>query len=263
MKVSVKELSCSIQGTKIIQGINLEIKSGEFIGLVGPNGSGKSTLLKNLYRTLQPDSGQVHVDCKNLYQMSHKETAKNLAVVSQETSAVFDFTVTEIVHMGRHPHKKMFAPDTAEDTRIVESALDKVGLLALAKRSFMSLSGGEKQRVLIARALAQQANIIILDEPTNHLDIHYQLQIMEIVKQLGITVLAAIHDLNIASIYCDSLCIIHDGKVAVTGTPEEVLTPSIINQYFDVFADVTLHPVIGKPVITYIPGMLVSLNSVS
>ncbi|MDR3209987.1 MAG: ABC transporter ATP-binding protein [Oscillospiraceae bacterium] len=233
--------------------VTLDVKRGEFVGLIGPNGSGKSTVLKNLYRALTPDKGAVTLDGDDLFRLSHKLSAQKLGVVGQENDVPFDFLVEEIVAMGRSPHKKLFDADTPEDKRIVHHALEHLGMESMAKRSYLNLSGGEKQRVLIARVIAQEADFLLLDEPTNHLDISYQLQIFDFVRRLRVTVLSAIHDLNMAALYCDRLFVLKGGKVVLTGTPEEVLTPENLLEVYGVRCDTAVHPVTGKLTITYIP----------
>jgi iron complex transport system ATP-binding protein len=252
MKLAIEHVSCTIMDTSIIQDISIHIKDGQFVGIIGPNGSGKSTLLKIASRILKPNAGVVRLDGQHLYELSPKKAAQEMAVVSQETDLTFDFSVQEIVLMGRHPHKGFFQSDTDEDLRIVNEALERVGMQGYEERSFMSLSGGEKQRVLIARALAQQAKLIILDEPTNHLDIRHQLQLMDLVKKLNVTVLAALHDLNLASNYCDYLYVIQNGQVVMSGTPENVLTKDRIREVFGVETEIIIHPVTKKPHITFL-----------
>ena len=163
-----------------------------------------------------------------------KQSAKELAVVEQHNEYNFDFSVEEIVLMGRSPHKRMLEMETAKDYEIVEAALREVGMEEFRNRSFSSLSGGEKQRVMLARALAQETGCLILDEPTNHLDIKYQLELMELVKTREVTVIAVIHDLNIAAMYCDYLYLLKDGKVVTHGEPKEVLTPENIKRVYEV-----------------------------
>lgn len=253
MSIQAENVTYRIGQSSILREISIQIPSKRFVGLIGPNGSGKSTLLKMIYRVLQPDTGTVYLDDQNVHKMQMRSVFQRMAVVSQESVPNFDFSVQEIVMMGRTPHKSMFQSDTAEDLAIVEQALSRVDMTEYRKRSFLSLSGGEKQRVMIARALAQQAEIIVLDEPTNHLDIRHQLQLMDLVKHLDVTVLAALHDLNLASVYCDDLYVLQDGKVVDSGTPEEVITPELLRDVFGVVAEVTLHPVTQKPHITYLP----------
>lgn len=251
MNIQVRDLSYSIQKQKLIDRLSLQVKTGEFVGLIGPNGSGKSTLLKNIYRVLKPDEGKVNLDHHDILNLTSRQTAQNMAVLGQESSLVFDFKVKEIVLMGRSPYKRMFEIDNDKDKQIVEQAMERVGMLQYGERSFLTLSGGEKQRVLIARALAQQAKVIVLDEPTNHLDIKYQLQIMDLVKSLDVTVLAALHDINIAAAYCDYIYVINEGRIEASGKPAEVLTCSMLQEIFGVDTDVRIHAVSGKPHITF------------
>jgi len=256
MRLKVSDLSFAYYDKNIIEDICLNVSRGDFVGIIGPNGSGKSTVLKNLYRALNPDSGAAELDGEDLYQMSYKKSAAKLGVVGQENFVPFDFKVEEIVAMGRSPHKKLFDGDSARDKEIVMQSRAQIGMQDMAKRNYLHLSGGEKQRVLLARVLAQQTDFLILDEPTNHLDIYYQLQIFDLVKSLGVTVLSAIHDLNIAALYCNRLYVLKEGRISRTGTPEEILTPEIIYEVYGIRADVRLHPVTGKISITFLPGSL-------
>lgn len=256
MRLEVKNLACSYGDHVVAQDVCLDVERGEFVGLIGPNGSGKSTILKSLYRAIKPDKGIVYFDGNDLFRMSHKEAARTIGVVGQENYVPFDFKVEEIVAMGRNPHKKLFEGDTEEDRRMVRHALAHLGMKDMARRNYSELSGGEKQRVLLARVIAQETDFLILDEPTNHLDIRYQLQIFDLVKRLGVTVLSAIHDLNIAALYCDRLYGLKDGSICFAGTPEEVLTPGNIFNMYGVHADVAVHPITGKPSITFIPGKM-------
>lgn len=253
MKVVVEGLCYAADQVPIITDIDLHIGKGEFVGIIGPNGSGKSTLLKNIYQALRPNKGKIILNGADLFKLPHKEVAREMAVLCQENAIPFDFRVYEIVGMGRHPHKRLFSPDTAEDLQIIKEALLAVGMLDMAERSFTSLSGGEKQRVLIARALAQRADLLILDEPTNHLDISYQMQFFESICSINITILAAIHDLNIAAMFCDRICVIKDTRLMTSGTPGEVLTEENIRAIFNVQADVSIHPLTGRPAVTYLP----------
>ncbi|MDR2392606.1 MAG: ABC transporter ATP-binding protein [Treponema sp.] len=253
-RLHLENISFSYIDKKAIHDVSLDVHKGEFVGLIGPNGSGKSTVLKNVYRALIPDAGNVLFDGKDLFTMSYREAARKIGVVGQENEAPFDFLVEEIVAMGRSPHKKLFDIDTKEDAAIVHHALEHMGMQDMAKRNYRALSGGEKQRVLIARVIAQEADFLILDEPTNHLDISYQLQIFDFVRRLGVTVLSAIHDLNMAALYCDRVYVLKEGKVVLSGIPKDVLTPQSIYDIYGVRCEAALHPVTGKIHITYIPG---------
>lgn len=244
----------SANGRKIVRDISLQIGAGEFVGLIGPNGSGKSTLLRTIYRILRPDAGHVILNGEDVWQQSARAVAQQTAVVAQETQVEFSFTVQQIVAMGRNPHKGMFDRDTVEDLAIIKAALERVDMQAFHDRDFLTLSGGEKQRVLIARALAQQTPFIILDEPTNHLDIRYQLEILELIKALDVTKLAALHDLNLAAAYCDRIYLLRDGQMLASGSPHDVLTPDLIKEAYGVHAEVGQHPITGQLHLAFAPN---------
>ena len=256
LRLEVNNLSFNYYDKNVIEDICINVKKGDFVGVIGPNGSGKSTLLKNIYRALSPNSGSVNLDGEDIYKMNFKKSASKMGVVGQENFVPFDFSVEEIVKMGRNPYKKLFDADTKEDNDIVMQSLEQIVLKHMAKTNYQRLSGGEKQRVLLARVLAQNTDFLILDEPTNHLDIYYQLQIFDLVKNLGVTVLSAIHDLNIAALYCDILYVLKNGKVVKQGTPEEILTQETIYDIYGINADVRLHPITNKIAITFLPGNL-------
>lgn len=239
MRVCAKNIHVLLSGAKILNGVNIEADKGRFVGIIGPNGSGKSTLLKCIYRVLKPETGAIFLDGRELSGYTVKESAKRLGVVAQHSSSGFDFTVLEMVMMGRAPHKKALERDTAEDYRIAREALKTVGLASFEGRGISTLSGGERQRVILARALAQQTSCLILDEPTNHLDIKYQLQLLRIVKESGKTVISAIHDLNIAAKYCDTLYVLSGGEIKALGPPESVLTEELISDVYGVNAHIT------------------------
>ncbi len=253
MQLQVDNVSWSVDAQKIVDSVTLSTAEGEFVGLLGPNGSGKSSLLRTIYRLLKPQAGHILLDECNVWHLSAREVAQRMAVVMQERTGEFDFSVFEIVLMGRNPHKKMFDRDTEQDFQLVQEALQRVHMESFAQRSFLTLSGGEKQRVLIARALVQQARFLVLDEPTNHLDIHYQLSILELVKHLGVTTIAALHDLNLAAYYCDRLYVLKQGGLVAAGTPAQVLQPDLIRTVYGVWSEVKLHPLTGKLTITFLP----------
>ena len=250
MNIKTENINVTLEKNNILKGINIEVDNKEVVGIIGPNGSGKSTLLKCIYRILKPSEGVIKLDGINMKNISIKESSKKLSVLSQHNNYNFDFTVKEIVLMGRFPHKKFMERDNKEDYDIVNDALEKVDMLEFKDRSFQSLSGGEQQRVILARALAQKPKCLILDEPTNHLDIKYQLQLMRIVKSLNIEVIAAIHDLNIAAMYCDKIYVLKDGKIVKFGKTNEVLTKKLIKDVYEVDADVIVNQ--GMVHISYI-----------
>ncbi|MGL5649433.1 MAG: ABC transporter ATP-binding protein [Clostridium sp.] len=249
--LKVENLNFFIDNKQILDNIKLEIKEGQFVGIIGSNGSGKSTLLKNIYRIYKPKSGKITIDNENMGKMSNREVAKRLAVLAQETGSEFDFAVEDVVKMGRYPYKNLFEDYSDKDLELVSKMLKKVGLENFKERTFNSLSGGEKQRVLIARALVQDAKFLILDEPTNHLDVGYQLQVMDMVKELKMTTFAAIHDMNIAAMYCDYLIVIKKGKIIKKGRTEEILTKELIKELFNVECHVGKNPVTGTLHIFY------------
>lgn len=241
MEILAEAIKMFIGKKEILKGIDFKLHNKEFLGIIGPNGSGKSTLLKCLYRVQKPTSGLIYFNRKNIDELSFRESALQLAVVAQHNFYSFDFSVIEVVLMGRSPHKKILEKDNKEDYEIAYKALKQVGLDGFEKRSFMTLSGGEQQRVILARALTQQTECLVLDEPTNHLDIKYQLQILDIVKNLNSTVIAAIHDLNIAAMYCDRIIAVKDGKVVGLGTPEQLLTQEFIKSVYEVDSKVEVN----------------------
>lgn len=245
-KIQVKNLKFSIDNKEILKDISFDVPKGSFVGIIGPNGSGKSTLLKNIYRLYKPSSGKIILDNKDLFTMKDKECAKEIAVLAQESNSQFDFTVEQIVKMGRYPYKSVFEDYSKDDLKMVSEMLKKVGLDDYSNRSFSNLSGGEKQRALIARALVQNTDFLILDEPTNHLDIGYQIQLMDLVKSMKITTLSAIHDMNIASMYCDYLIVMKDGKIKKFGNVEEVITAQTLKEIFGVNAYVGENPINKK-----------------
>ena len=237
-KVKIQNLSYCVPSRKILNDITLQVEKNKFVGLIGPNGSGKTTLLKHIYRALPPEKKTVFINGKEVESFSYKETARQMTVMRQENSSDFDYTILEMVLMGRSPHRKFYERDTADDRTIAENALHYVGMGNFSDRSFSTLSGGEKQRVLIARSLAQEADILILDEPTNHLDVHYQWFLMEVIAGLGKTVLSVFHDLNLACHFCDYLYVLQDGKIATQGAPGKICTPGILADVFRVKAEV-------------------------
>ncbi len=252
MRLSLESISVNVDGALIVEDLDLHCRSGEFVGLLGPNGSGKSTVLKTIYRAIRPHTGVIRLDDTDLLaQLSPRAAARELAAMTQEHSNDFPFTVREVVMTGRIPHKSAFSGDTADDRRIVAEALATVGMDSHAERSFGTLSGGEKQRVLLARALAQRPRVLILDEPTNHLDIATQLDLLALIGSLGITVLAALHDLNLAAAYCDRVYLLRAGRILAGGSPERVLTAELIAAVFGVHVHCGIHPATGRPLLAF------------
>ncbi len=257
------EISYTLESPPTLKDFTLSVTAGTFVGVVGPNGSGKSTLVRALSRTLRPSRGAVLVDDMNLYtQMSARDSARRIGVVPQSTTIAFDFTVREVVRMGRAPHlpSRPFATETAADEQIVTEALREADVLVLADRAVNTLSGGEQQRVLLARALAQQTEIILMDEPTSHLDIRHQTQVLTLARSLaheqGKAVLAVLHDLNLAASYCDLLVLMHRGRIIAHGTPQETLTAENIHQIYGARVWVRSHPTSGRPFLLSLPDTL-------
>ncbi|MFQ6831635.1 ABC transporter ATP-binding protein [Butyricicoccus pullicaecorum] len=238
MEIRTDDLHAMLGGTEILHGIDFTAGNRSLVGVIGPNGSGKSTLLKCIYRVLKPSEGAVFVDGQPLSEYRVRDSAKKIAVLAQHNFYNFEFTVQDVVLMGRAPHKRALERDSAADFKIVHEAMERVGVAPLRDRLFSTLSGGEQQRVLLARALAQQTPCLILDEPTNHLDIKYQLELLDLVRSLDRTVIAAIHDLNIAAMYCDTIFVMQSGHIVAAGAPRDVLTRSLIRSVYEVDADV-------------------------
>ena len=235
--IDVAHVSYTIGSVPLLRDVSLQVQSGEFVGILGPNGSGKSTLLKTIYKVLWPSDGKILVNGQSVLSMSNRELARKVAVVAQESEAAFDYTVQEVVLMARKKKKKLTDSYGSDDLRIVAEALDTVGLSHLASRGYLSLSGGEKQRVQVARAFAQQTPAMILDEPTNHLDIGSQIKTLQLLKASGKTILAALHDLSIAARFCDRIYLLHHGTVVDSGLPGQVLTGERIRQLYDIDAE--------------------------
>ena len=242
MNIQTDTIQVSFGSKSILHDISLAIQDKEFVGIIGPNGSGKSTFLKCLYRVLQPSGGKIYFDGSELSSLSHRDTALKMAVVAQHSTVNFDFSVLEMVLMGRSPYKGLLDRDQLDDYEIARHALSEVGLSDFESRNFNTLSGGEQQRVILARALAQRTECLVLDEPTNHLDIKYQLELMTIVKRLDATVVSAIHDLNLAAIYCDRIIALKDGHIVCSGTPQDVLSSDTIRHIYGVSAMVQTLP---------------------
>ena len=228
----------------IISDLSFDVQPGEMLAVVGPNGAGKSSLLRCLYRFLRPTTGVVRLDGEDIWAMAPRLLARRVATVLQEPASDFGLTVAEIVELGLTPHLARFS---THDYGPVEDALALMGLTALAPRDFASLSGGEKQRVMIARALVQKPNLIILDEPTNHLDIRHQLEVLDLLAHLPTTVIVSLHDLALASAHADRVLVLDAGRQMHFGDPLEVLTPETIRRTFAVRAAIDSHPATGRP----------------
>ena len=245
------------QGLKrpALDSVSLDVERGRIVGLLGPNGSGKTTLLRLLAGMLRPRAGSVLVDRRSAADLSRRELARLIAVVPQDTHAAFDFSVIDIVLMGRYPHLGPFKLEGADDLAIAHEALAATGTDGLAARRFSTLSGGEKQRVVIASALAQAADVLLLDEPTASLDLGYQFEILALLRRLntsrGTTMVVSTHDLNLAAALCDRVVLLRNGRVLAHGPTNETLSAANVKSLYDVDADVTFHQRAGH--LTVVP----------
>ena len=232
--VRVIGLNYNVSTKKILDNIRIDVDNEKFVGIIGPNGSGKTSLLKHIYRAL-PDKGKkIYIHDKLLSQYKHKESARKITVMRQENQGEFNYTVMEIVLMGRFPYKSFLESSNDSDFNLAQSALEYVEMLEKKDVIFRFLSGGEKQRVLMARSIVQDADIILLDEPTNHLDVHYQWRLLSLIKQLGKTTLAVFHDLNHAIVFCDYIYVINDGEIVSYGEPHKIITEDLLRKVFRV-----------------------------
>jgi len=252
--LEARKLTVGYDGEPVLHEVDLAVARGQFVGIVGRNGCGKSTLVRALSRVLPPIGGQALLDGVDVYRISARELARRLAVVSQDNAVAFEFPVREVVLMGRSPHLSRFAVEGPRDHAIAREAMALTHTLVFADRPITSLSGGERQRCMIARALAQQPDILLLDEPTAHLDINHQIEILDLAKRLtaerGLATLVVLHDLNLASQYCDHLVLIADSRVLAAGPPGDVVTEVHIRTAYGTDVQVRQHPSSGRPYVT-------------
>ncbi len=250
MSLDIRELFYNYDGKPVLKDVSFQVREGEVLGILGPNGCGKTTLLGNLNRNLSPKGGCVLLDGEDLHTYRKKDIAKEIAVVPQDSRVSFSFTVREIVSMGRMPFQDAFQGDSSEDLRIIEDAMRKTNVLEMADRYVNTMSGGERQKVIIARAMAQTPKILLMDEPTLHLDISAQFDILDLVSSLsrkeGLTVVIVSHDLPMVARYCDRILMIHDHTIHALGSTEEVLTPENMRTVFGVEAELSVDPKSGR-----------------
>ena len=248
------KIGFSYNGAWVLRDVSFAIAPGEFVGLIGPNGSGKTTLLRLIDDILHPLEGAIRLHGTPVRQMKREALARIIAVVPQESPMIFPFLVQEVVLMGRAPHLGKWRFEGEKDFAIVRRVMEMTDTLALAGRSMNRLSGGERQRVLIARALAQEPELMLLDEPTAFLDIRHQVEFFNLVKSLntrqGLTVVAVTHDINLASLYCDRIILLKEGRVRIIGRPDEVITEEHIQAVYDTPVTVDRHPAGGLPRVT-------------
>ncbi|MFE1108070.1 ABC transporter ATP-binding protein [Streptomyces rochei] len=232
-------VSRAFDGRLILDGVSLAPRPGSVTGLLGPNGSGKSTLLRLLAGVLAPASGVVTLDGRPLGDWGRRAVARRVAVVEQHADTLVELTVLDVVRLGRIPHRRAWASAGDADEDAVRTALERTGLTDHADRFWHTLSGGERQRVQIARALAQEPRELLLDEPTNHLDVQHQLELLNLIAELPVTSVVALHDLNLAAMYCDQVVVLRQGRVVAAGPPGDTLTESLIADVYGVRAEVT------------------------
>lgn len=253
--VITKNLSFKYGEKTILSDISLSIEKGRLYSIIGPNGSGKTTLLKNISKILEPMAKTIYIENDDITQLSGRDIARRISVVPQNTQIDFDFTVLDIVLMGRSPYMKRFQTENAEDIKIAENAMKLTNVWHLKDRNINEISGGERQRAIVARALAQQAGIMLLDEPVSQLDIHYQIELMETIRYLiktsDLTVITVMHDLNLAAQYSDYLILLYKGDIVCQGTPKQVITKENIEEVYNLEAYIVNNPITGKPYVMH------------
>ncbi|MCW3129313.1 MAG: ATP-binding cassette domain-containing protein [Methanophagales archaeon] len=264
MPLEIKDVDAYYGSVKILDGIDFSASHGELLGVIGPNGSGKTTLLRTISRILKPKVGTILLEGRDVQGMKDKEFSRNFAAVPQDTTINFDFSALDIVLMGRNPHLGRLELEGEEDIEIARRCMELTNCWHLAERPITELSGGERQLVIIARALTQEPKVLLLDEPTSHLDINYQIEIMELLKRLTseekLIVVAVIHDLNLAAQYCDRLALLHEGKIVSLGTQAQVLTAENIKNTFGADVIIKKHALTDHCFISPVPSLLKRQN---
>lgn len=258
MSIELLNVGQRVQGNEVLKSISLSFQPGGFYGIIGPNGVGKSTLLQIIAGTSPPSAGTVRLNGEAMSEIPRKHLARTLAVLQQGGLPPAGFTVREVVGMGRFPYQGWLGGEEEDPAPIVDEALEAMGLTELQQRRLIQLSGGERQRVALAKLMVQQPSILLLDEPTTYLDIGFQIALLDIVKEWqrnkNLLVIAVLHDLNLAALYCDQLIALHDGRVASKGEPEDVLTGELIRELYGTGATIVSHPLTGAPQIMLQPG---------
>ncbi len=252
MSIRTDNLTWKIGAKTILDGVSFEAKPGQMLGLLGPNGSGKTSLLRLLAGLKKPHSGSVTLEGRDIKSIGRRAMAQRVAFVEQHATTNSNLKVIDVVKLGRFPHRSMFSGWSKADDDAVAQALERAGMTEKRHDRWQSLSGGEKQRAHIARALAQSPQELILDEPTNHLDIQHQISLMRLVSGLPVTSIIALHDLNHAAMFCDRLIVMQKGRIVASGAPEEILTQELLRDVFSVDARVETSPHHARPHIHYL-----------
>ncbi|XOS90432.1 ABC transporter ATP-binding protein [Brevibacillus laterosporus] len=255
--ISVCDVSHRYGNQSVLQQVSIEIRAGEWLGIIGPNGSGKSTLLSLMSRAETPSAGQILVYGKDIKSYGRKKLSQHMAVLQQETIPAIHYTVQEVVEMGRFPYQSWWGTETEDSGPFIDSIMDRLQLKKLANKRLDQLSGGQRQRAALAKLMAQSPSIVLLDEPTTYLDIHYQVQFMDVVQEwqqdCGVTVVSVLHDLNLASLYCDRIIVLHDGRISAEGTPTEMMTTKRLSDVFQVNTAIVPHPKTERPQVLVCP----------
>jgi iron complex transport system ATP-binding protein len=242
----VRDLGWGVRDRQILHDVSVECTAGTVTGLLGPNGSGKTSLLHAMAGLRRPASGSVHLGADDVHRLSARTRARRIAVLEQHSSTTLPLTAGQVVELGRIPHRGRWPAGRQEGAAEIAEAMRLAEVTHLADRDWQTLSGGERQRVQLARALAQQPGVLMLDEPTNHLDLAHQIDLLATVRELGLTVVAALHDLDLAAAFCDHLVVLRDGRVVATGAPPDVLTSQLVHDVYGVEATVGPHEHSGR-----------------
>jgi iron complex transport system ATP-binding protein len=255
--IRVEQLRCGYPGHDVLKGVSFEIQRGEFVGILGPNGSGKTTLLLALSGVAPLQQGDVGIQGTPLERLKPKDRARRMAAVAQESQVRFPYSCEEVVRMGRYPHQKHWQMDSLEDEEVVRRCLEIMDIQELAERMISATSGGERQRVVLARALAQEAPILLLDEATSAMDVHRKLQVFRVLERLnreeGLTVLAVLHDVNLAALFCQRMIFLKEGEIVADGPTEEVLNAEILEKVYQTRVWVQDVPMTGKQQVVFLP----------
>lgn len=245
------DVTVVVDGHELVRRLDLRVVEGDVVGLVGPNGSGKTTALRAAYRALRPVGGTIWLGEDDLTALPLRQSARELAALTQDVDIELDFTVGELVALGRTPHLRGNRALGDDDRRLCHEAMRRLDVLHLADRGVLTLSGGERQRVHLARVLAGGARVLVLDEPTNHLDMRHQVELLGYLAGSDLTVLVVLHDLNLAAAACDRIGVLDEGRLVASGAPRDVLTAELVEDVFGVRVDVVTHPVTGHPQVLY------------